>query len=135
MSKATDFILMSATRRYVRSEEIPGACIRSLTLAEWREWKFRPFDKDGNTDAAKLSQQDAALIQLTVCDVPADANGSIDDASLSFFPEQIPQIAMMDSGLASRLVEEIEAHLGFSDDVEDAKKNSETTQADCSPTD
>lgn len=113
-------VLKSAARRYQDSQVIPGAAIRSLNAAEFRSWKLRPFDTEGNTDAKKLNQQDAALIQLCLCE----------GEDLVFTDGELDQVACMDAGLAQKLMREIESHLGIGDEqeaFEDTVKNSEET--------
>ena len=131
MTQAHDFVLGSAKRRYKRSDVVPGGVIRSLHLDELRQWKFRPFDEDGSQNAANLRTQDAALIQLCLCDLPADVNGDeIRQATQTFLPEQVSEIACMDAGLGERLMAEIESHLELSTTIDDAKKNYEMTEKD-----
>jgi len=116
-------------RRFV-VEDIPGVgkCrFRSWTERDRTAWEQRIYSKKGDIIPARQREQRRALIALSWCDGDGDLLLSEDDVRGTAFEDA-------DSLSVSRMAEVVMSLVGLADDdvddLEEAVKNSETTQGD-----
>jgi hypothetical protein len=121
---ATRDTILARKPRRIKTVEIPGwgkFRIRSLTELERSRFEATIRDKSGQVSSNKMIDLKCRLIVLCV----VDGNG---DPLLN--NSDIEELRQQDSMLTNALVEEIQAHCGYSDaDLGDLEKNLEPTPA------
>lgn len=112
-----DAFLRPLVRRFKDFEvpELGKVRIRSLTELERSKFEASCRDKKGNLAPNKLLDLKCRMIVL--CVVDGDGNQILAN-------NDIEQLRQQDSRVTNKLVDEIQAHCGFSDeDLEDLEKN------------